>query len=158
MVSFEFCNPSGNKIALSNLIDKSVLSFLNRMTEPWKEDEDLKLFFSILNGTNHNQDRLQFKLEIGSARLMKPGWEAVAVKPFYPEFISTIIIAGRTFFLNSKIIDHEGGATHEYNYVFDLSKNIESLKGVPQSFSDQVCKLILLNREIKVKSELTSIV
>lgn len=158
MESFEFCNPSGKRVALSNLIDKSVLSFLNRVTEPWKEDEDLKLFFNILNGANYNQDRMRFTLKIGSARLMQEDWEVVGLNPFHPEFFFSAVIARKAFYLTAFVLNHEAGTKHEFEYVFDLSRNIESLKGVSPTLSSEITHLIKLNREIKVKSELNAIV
>ena len=158
MESFEFCNPSGKRVALSNLIDKSVLSFLNRVTEPWKEDEDLKLFFNILNGANYNQDRMRFTLKIGSARLMQEDWEVVGLNPFHPEFLFNAVIAGKAFYLTAFVLNHEAGTKHEFEYVFDLNRNIESLKGVSPTLSSEITHLIKLNREIKVKSELNAIV
>lgn len=158
MESFEFCNPSGKRVALYNVIDKSVLSFLNRVTEPWKEDEDLKLFFNILQGSNYNQDRLQFNLLIGSARLMKQDWENIKVKPFYPEFLFNAVIAGKAFYLNAFVIDHESETKHEFEYVFDLNKNVESLKGVSPALSNEITHLIKLNRELRVNSQVSSVV
>ena len=158
MESFEFCNSSGKRVALSNLIDKSVLSFLNRVTEPWKEDEDLRLFFTILNGANYNQERMRFNLKIGSARLMKEDWEIVGLKPFHSEFLFSAVIAGKAFYLTAFVINHEACTKHEFEYVFDLTRNIESLKGVSPTLSNEIVQLIKLNREIRVNSEINAIV
>jgi hypothetical protein len=158
MESSEFCYPSGKRVALYNVIDKSVLSFLNKVTEPWKEDEDLKLFFNILQGSNYNQDRLQFNLQIGSLRLMQPGWENAEVKPFYSEFLFSAVIAGRAFYLSAFVLNNELGTKHEFEYVFDLKRNIESLKGVSPALSNEIALLIKLNREIRVNSQVTATV
>jgi hypothetical protein len=152
--------------AIITRIDKTILSFINGITEPYKNDHDLKTFHEILNGTRFTEGRTVFKLRIGSKRRLnyKMLDEPMLLLP-YNEFKIQVRITSRSLNLMLSLFQNEVDKIEGFSYYIDDETDSEIAEEtwvLPEGNNGrrhallfaEILQLHKLNREMTVISEL----
>lgn len=168
MESNEHNQNSQSFISVSETMDKNILSFLTKVTAPWKDDHDLQVFYEILNGKRFENGKTLFKLKIGSGRRINPLVEKMKLLPFsYNEFIIDIRLTSRMFHLVIKLFHNAENTIEEFKHnIYPLIElgvpklnqifSQEEISQETQLFLNEILLLLKLNREIRVYSEMTN--
>lgn len=156
-----------NNEAIINLIDPSVLEFINRLTEPWKDDQDLQMFYEIFKGYRFQDGKLLFSLRIGSDRRINrlPKDENVPTL-FYDEFNVHIRITSKWLYLRAAVFHNTVSRTEAFLYCFKLDREPElpeetfifpgGNRRKPELFFDEIYLLRKQNREMRMYSKVES--
>lgn len=152
-------------IAIKTKLDAEILNFITKITEPHKDDHDIKMFNDILNGKRFQSTYPIFKLRIGSARRLnrKIFEEENLPEVFYNEFKVQIRISSTSVHLMATIFHNEHDKTEGISYTIDETINSgidEETWVLPEGnagrkselFFEEILQLLKLNREIKFNS------
>lgn len=152
--------------AIINRIDKSILAFINQLTEPYKDEYDVKMFYKILKGEQIQEGRHVFKIRIGSIRRLDHKLLNEELPPLpYNEFKLQIRLTSTVFHLMLTLFHNEENKTEGFSYHLDdtLDTGVVDETWVlpegnhgrkPQLLFDEVLLLHKLNREMRITSEL----
>jgi hypothetical protein len=151
-------------LSIINSIDPSVLLFLKQLTEPWKNDHDVQMFFEILNGKSFEEGNVLFSLRIGSDRRINglPKDEKTPAL-FYDEFNVHLRITSQWLRIRAALFHNTVNRTEVFLYNFKSDKNPEFPEQTlilpggngrkPEIFFNEIYLLLKQNREIRVYSE-----
>jgi hypothetical protein len=74
-----------------NKIDKRIMAFVNQMTKPYKDGDDIIMFYEILNGNRFSEGNVLLKYKVGSRRRFNFNmFDEPKATLFYNEFIVQI--------------------------------------------------------------------
>jgi len=159
--------------AIINRIDESILAFVDQITEPYKNDHDMKMFYDILTENRFQDGKVSFKLRIGSARRLQMTYdnklesdklERLGSLP-YNEFKIQIRLTSKVFHLMVTLFHNEQNKTEGFSYHVDDSTDSDVAEETwvlpegndgrrPELLFNEVCTLHKLNREMRIISEL----
>ena len=157
-----------------NKIDKRIMAFVNQMTEPYKDSDDIIMFYEILNGKRFPEGNVPLKYKVGSKRRFNYDmFDEPKATLFYNEFIVQIRLTAKSFHFMATMFHHENNQTEGFSYNID-SKNdsgapdetwvlpegdridnqteIDGRK--PEIFLEEICQLHKLDREMTTSCEL----
>lgn len=149
-----------------NRIDKSILAFINQITEQYKNEYDVQMFYKILRGEQFQEGRIVFKMRIGSIRRLEYKLlNEELPKVHYNEFKLQIRLTSTVFHLMLTLFHNEENKTEGFSYHVDdtLDTGVADETWVlpegndgrkPQGLFDEVLLLHKLNREMRITSEL----
>lgn len=161
-------------IAIISKIDKTVITFINKIIETQKDDHDIKLFTDILNGNQFRSKYQMFKLQIGSSRRLdiKIFEEESLPEVFYNEFTIQIRLSSNSIHLMATIFHNNNDTTEVISYSLDDDLNsalddetwllpnenhvnqLETDGRNTNLFFDDIYQLLKQNREITFNSTL----
>lgn len=106
--------------SLIKKLDKTILAFVNKITEVEMNKHDQKMFYETLNGTYYSEGYVLLKYKIGSKRRMN---FKIIDKPLesapYNEFIFQIRISANSFHLMATIFHNEKNQTEGMSYSIE---------------------------------------
>jgi hypothetical protein len=160
--------------ALIKRIEEPIQKFLNQLTESFQNDHDIIMFYEILNGTRFQEGNALFKLGIGSARrLNKKIFDEPIPSLFYNEFTVQIRLTAKSFHMMATLFSNEENKTEGFSYTINETINsgmadetwvlfnqdhkdsaLEINGRNPELLFEDIYKLMQLNREIRISSEL----
>ena len=152
--------------ALINRIDKSVLNLLDQLTEPYKDQHDIKVFKGVLSRSASPDEKTTFKLRIGSKRrLSTQAPNETVPELFYNEFKVQISVSAHSFHMNTFLFHNDTNSTEGLNYHVDKESNSGMAEDTwvlpegqngrkPIQLFNEIIQLFKLNREMAVISEL----
>jgi hypothetical protein len=157
-----------------NKIDKRIMAFVNQMTKPYKDGDDIIMFYEILNGNRFSEGNVLLKYKVGSRRRFNFNmFDEPKATLFYNEFIVQIKLTSKSFHLMATIFHNENNQTEGMSYTIDSTINsgipeetwvlpegdhidnqteIDGRK--PEIFLEEICQLHKLNREMTISCEL----
>ena len=149
-----------------NKLDKRLITFINQLTEPYKNEYDVQMFFKILKGEQIQEGRLVYKMRIGSKRRLdfETMCEHLCELP-YNEFKVQFRLSSNVFHMMLTLFHNDKNMTEGISYHVDemmdtgLHENTrvfpnESEGRKTQLLFDEVLLLHKLNRDMRISSEL----
>ena len=157
-----------------NKIDNRIMAFVKQMTEPYKDGDDITMFYEILNGKRFPKGNVQLKYKVGSKRRFNFNmFDEPKATIFYNEFIVQIRLTSQSFHLMATIFHNDNNTTEGLSYTIDSNINsgvpeetwvlpnedtIDNQKEIdgrkPELFFAEICQLHKLNRDMKIISVL----
>ncbi len=166
-----------------NKIDKGIMAFVNQMTEPYKDSDDMKMFYDILHGKRFPEGTVCLKLRIGSSKRLKM-YYGKNIASNIEERLDSLInnefkiharITSKSFHLMATIFHNENNQIEGMRYNIDSTIN----SGMPSQtwvvpegdyiynpneingrkleiFFGEICKLHKLDCGVRTNSELES--
>lgn len=155
-------------------VDKTIMAFVKQMTEPYKDGDDIKMFYEILNGNRFPEGNVLLKYKVGSRRRFNYNMFDEPMAPlFYNEFIVQIRLTAKSFHFMATIFHNENNQTEGFSYNVDSTIN----SGVPEEtwvlpegdninnqteidgrkseiFLEEICQLHKLDRGMRTSCEL----
>jgi len=157
-----------------NKIDKRIMAFVNQMTEPYKDGDDIMMFYEILNGKRFPEGNVQLKYTVGSKRRFNFNmFDEPKATIFYNEFIVQIRLTAKSFYFMATMFHDENNQTEGMSYNVDATINsgipeetwvlpegddinnqteIDGRK--PEIFLEEICQLHKLDRGMRTSCEL----
>lgn len=157
------------------------MAFVNQLTEPYKDSDDIKMFYDILNGKRFPEGTVCLKLKIGSSKRLKMYYgkniasnrEERLDSLINNEFKIQARITSKSFHLMATIFHNENNQTEGLSYNLDSTIN----SGVPEEtwvlpegdninnqteidgrkseiFLEEICQLHKLDRGMRTSCEL----
>lgn len=157
-----------------NKIDKRIMAFVNQMTEPYKDSDDIIMFYEILNGKRFPEGNVPLKYKVGSKRRFNYDmFDEPKATLFYNEFIVKIRLTAKSFHFMATMFHHENNQTEGFSYNIDskidsgapdetwvlpegdrIDNQTEIDGRKPEIFLEEICQLHKLNREMRTSCEL----
>ena len=157
-----------------NKVDKTIMAFVNQMTEPYKDGDDIIMFYEILNGKRFPEGNVQLKYKVGSKRRFNFNmFDEPKAKVFHNEFIVQIRLTAQSFYFMATMFHDENNQTEGMSYNVDATINSGIPEGTwvlpegdhidnqteidgrkPEIFLEEICQLHKLHREMTTSCEL----
>jgi len=152
------------KTAIIYKIDRNILLFLHKITDPWKMGYDVQMFYSILNSVSENDERIIFTMRIGSDSRLNN--KTLPYAAFFNEFAIQIKANSNTFEMKVTLFKNDKGIFEEFNYTIDPKINDglpdtswifpqENETSGPEEFFDEILLLLKQSRELRIYSQIS---
>jgi hypothetical protein len=157
-----------------NKIDKRIMAFVNQMTEPYKDGDDIIMLYEILNGKRFPEGNVLLKYKVGSKRRFNYDmFDERKATLFYNEFIVQIRLTATSFHFMATMFHHKNNQTEGFSYNIDskidsgvpdetwvlpegdrIDNQTEIDGRKPEIFLEEICQLHKLDREMTTSCEM----
>jgi len=143
-------------------IDRNLLVFITKITEPWRNEYDVQMMYAILNSTKEEDTKVEFRSRIGSNRRLNN--KTLPYEVFFNEFTVQMKVSANSFELTAMLFHNTKNYFEEFRYVINPEINDgipeanwifpqESETSEPEMFFNEILLLLKQNRDIRIYSE-----